>query len=440
MKKQLIFGSLLALSGMLNAQAVWTNGTAGSAYRTGNIGINNTAPAYALDVNTANDYDGIRINNTRTAGNTGLFLRNSLLSKEWQLWNLAQGSAWGQGSFCIYDGVSSAPQILIDNYHAGQIGNVGIGTASPAGKLDIFGTSNQLRLSYSSSVFSDFQTTSSGNLFINPIGGNVGIGTASPQYKLHVAGAVKATDLYLFDNSNNPLVNIGSDGAGNVAMSATGNGNLMINYYYGKNTYINTGSAGGQVRVGDFFNASKHVEIGNPTSPISNAPTNVALDMFVNDGKAIRVTTSWGPLSIFEGYNSTIAKTIFKVNGNGATQIGLPLDVTSPHYGGTTMLSVKGKIVAKEIVVTQLLWADYVFAKNYKLNNLDYLENYIKENKHLPNVPSAKEVEEKGVSLGEMSKIQMEKIEELSLYIIELNKKTEQLNLQIEEIKKSIKK
>ncbi|MBI2721092.1 MAG: hypothetical protein HYX39_02840 [Bacteroidetes bacterium] len=87
--------------------------------------------------------------------------------------------------------------------------------------------------------------------------------------------------------------------------------------------------------------------------------------------------------------------------------------------------------MSKEVIVTQQQWADYVFEKNYRLNNLDELESYIKEHKHLPNIPSAKEIQEQGVSIGEMSKLQMEKIEELTLYVIQLKNELELLKKQV---------
>jgi hypothetical protein len=97
------------------------------------------------------------------------------------------------------------------------------------------------------------------------------------------------------------------------------------------------------------------------------------------------------------------------------------------------ILTVNGKAVTKEVIVTQQLWADYVFSKDYKLNSLTELELYIKETKHLPNIPSEKEIIEQGLNVGEMQKLQMEKIEELTLYIIQLKK-------ELEEIKKQFKK
>lgn len=67
-------------------------------------------------------------------------------------------------------------------------------------------------------------------------------------------------------------------------------------------------------------------------------------------------------------------------------------------------------------------WADFVFEPNYDLKPLNEVETFIKKHKHLPDVPSEKELKEKGMDLGEMHKVQMQKIEELTLYIIALKK------------------
>ncbi len=80
-----------------------------------------------------------------------------------------------------------------------------------------------------------------------------------------------------------------------------------------------------------------------------------------------------------------------------------------------------------EIVNSSVIWADYVFSKNYKLLSIPQLENFIKENKHLPNVPTAKEVAENGIDIAEMNKILLEKVEELTLYVIELSNKIQKL-------------
>ena len=96
----------------------------------------------------------------------------------------------------------------------------------------------------------------------------------------------------------------------------------------------------------------------------------------------------------------------------------------------TYKLSVKGKVRAEEVKVYNT-WADYVFADNYDLKPLTKVEEYIAQNGHLPNVPSAKEITVNGLALGEMAKIQQEKIEELTLYLIQQNKEIEELKSQM---------
>ena len=98
-------------------------------------------------------------------------------------------------------------------------------------------------------------------------------------------------------------------------------------------------------------------------------------------------------------------------------------------------LSVNGKIRAKEIKVEATGWPDYVFKPDYEKMSLQELDNYIKANGHLPEVPAAAEVEKEGVALGEMNKILLKKIEELTLYLIQQNKKIEVLESKIEKKK-----
>ena len=92
--------------------------------------------------------------------------------------------------------------------------------------------------------------------------------------------------------------------------------------------------------------------------------------------------------------------------------------------------SVNGKVLAKEVHVCTSpdCWPDYVFGENYKLMNLKELDAYVKANKHLPGVPSVSEVEEQGdVDLGQMNAILLEKVEELTRYVIDLQKQIDEL-------------
>lgn len=81
-----------------------------------------------------------------------------------------------------------------------------------------------------------------------------------------------------------------------------------------------------------------------------------------------------------------------------------------------------GLVQAREIKVNLENWPDYVFDKEYKLMPLQEVEKFITQNKHLPNVPDAKTIESEGMNLGEMNKLLMEKIEELTLHLIEQEK------------------
>jgi hypothetical protein len=90
-------------------------------------------------------------------------------------------------------------------------------------------------------------------------------------------------------------------------------------------------------------------------------------------------------------------------------------------------LSVNGKIRAHEIKVELTGWPDYVFAKDYPLATLQQTENHIKEKGYLPGIPSSAEVKANGIDLGEMNAKLLQKIEELTLHLIEQNKKTARL-------------
>jgi hypothetical protein len=109
----------------------------------------------------------------------------------------------------------------------------------------------------------------------------------------------------------------------------------------------------------------------------------------------------------------------FTVENNGSVGIG----TINP---GIWKLAVNGNIRAKEIKV-ETGWSDFVFYKDYKLPTLSEVENHIKEKGHLKDIPSAKEVEKNGIFLGEMDSKLLQKIEELTLYAIEQEKKIKEL-------------
>lgn len=115
----------------------------------------------------------------------------------------------------------------------------------------------------------------------------------------------------------------------------------------------------------------------------------------------------------------------WSLSGNSASS-GTFIGTNSPQ----AKLSVNGNICAKEVRVSlngSPCWPDYVFAQDYDLMEISDLRNYVRQNRHLPGVPSAAEVEENGVELGATTEILLQKIEEMTLYILQLEERVQQL-------------
>jgi len=102
-------------------------------------------------------------------------------------------------------------------------------------------------------------------------------------------------------------------------------------------------------------------------------------------------------------------------------------------------LTVNGTIHCKEVKVDLTGLADYVFDDSYKLMPLQQVESYVNTNNHLPDMPSAAEVSKNGLSMGEMQNKLLQKVEELTLYMIEQQKTINQQNAKIEELEKKVK-
>lgn len=119
--------------------------------------------------------------------------------------------------------------------------------------------------------------------------------------------------------------------------------------------------------------------------------------------------------------------------GHSADKSGYIIFTQNGHVGigtldATHRLNVKGTIRAEEIIV-ETGWADFVFKKDYQLPTLEEVKKHIEENKHLPGIPSEKEIKENGIGLSEITTKMMQKIEELTLYVIQQNKEIEDLKL-----------
>jgi len=141
----------------------------------------------------------------------------------------------------------------------------------------------------------------------------------------------------------------------------------------------------------------------------------------------------YGPrLEVVDGNEPTVESLLGISNGQSdlayfSGKVGIK--TTTPRDSD---LAVNGKIRASEVKVEAGPWPDYVFEEGYKLRPLAEVEQFIKANKHLPEVPSAQHMEADGLSLGEMNKLMMKKIEELTLHLIQQDIKIKALEKQIE--------
>lgn len=404
----------------------------------GNVGIGTNTPAQLLTIQSPVNSYGI----THTDDNIRLstFLGGGL------------GGAWigtqSDHDFHIYTNSGTVPNVSVNRNFATEFkgtapqillqdGNINSGTLKATG--------SDLTISARTSTF-----TAPGNLLLQlPLGtniaaGNVGIGINSPDYKLTISSNITQS------NNNTNLINLRSQ---NPTLAFSNENN--IGYGFIKSATINepgfgTGLIMGSVPGQSLFlstNFSPTMVIGNnnnvgigngggiqPYKLTVNAGTNqygivqtdgaIQVGTWVgNDGGYFGTKTNH-PLRFFT--NDGLTQMTLLVNGN------VGIGTTNPTY----KLSVNGNIRSKEVVV-ESGWADYVFDKNYALRSLDEVEKFIQQHKHLPNIPSAKEVEEKGLHLGDIQKKMMEKIEELTLYMIEAGKQIDRMQKEIDGLKKS---
>ena len=141
--------------------------------------------------------------------------------------------------------------------------------------------------------------------------------------------------------------------------------------------------------------------------------------------------------SIEHSFYGIINNAINFYRGGGAQDGWITFDVCDGRpmaklsYSG---LEINGTIKAKEVLITNTNWADFVFATDYKLPDLNEVKRHITEKKHLPGIPSEAEVKENGVNLGEMQTKLLQKIEELTLYTIRQQEMIDKLNEKIEQL------
>lgn len=226
------------------------------------------------------------------------------------------------------------------------------------------------------------------NIF--PGTGNVGIGTTSPTAPLDVNGSMRLSG-FLLNETNDAVTSIRLKPAASNTQTITA-----------------------------IFEAIEKADIGNSASAlfgITNSTWGAPLpSVALISTKQGTATAKDIVIWAHDAPSATNAALFIKANTNN-----VGIGTTDP---GDYRLAVKGTIGAGKIKVTQALaWPDFVFDAAYVLPTLQEVERHIKANNHLQGIPSAKEIAREGLDVGEMQQKQMQKIEELTLYLIELNKK-----------------
>lgn len=238
-------------------------------------------------------------------------------------------------------------------------------------------------------------------LFVNCPNTKVGIGTSNPEYSLDVRGDAKTT------------------------------GNLWVNQSFSVGTDMNTFS---KVNI---LNTNRAAAIQVNTS--GNTKQYQRLIRFEYDNPDTK---------IIEVFNTATNHYPFTLHANGQLEID---NGTAKifHLGTNGMLSLRnntietfrveanGMVRARKIKVDSETWADYVFDENYKLLPLSELEIFLKRNKHLPSIPSEQQIKDEGIDVTEMNVKMMEKIEELTLYLIQQNKEIEKLKAEIQRMQQN---
>lgn len=312
------------------------------------------------------------------------------------------------GSFALHDVASSSNNVAVGN-------NTGRGITTGGNNTIIGANVTGLPAALSNNIII---ADGAGNRRINvDATGNIGIGTTNPLAKVHLYG--ENPELFLEGDANSYYTRI--------RIKSISNTGWIDNY----------GPVGGGLWLNVNSTSNKHIGLG--TTPggsmaITWDPAVVPFSVtgaqsHTGDFFKVNKNTSTTPGVI-------IPQTVFSINKDGNVSIGSV--TTFPSGTGTNYkLAVAGDIMAEKLKVKlqNAGWPDYVFDNDYRLPSIKELEAFIQKNKHLPNVPSAEQIKKDGIDVGDNQRILLEKIEELTLYIIEQNKKIELLEADRQKIK-----
>ena len=245
---------------------------------------------------------------------------------------------------------------------------------------------------------------------------NVGIGTY-PKEKLHVNGAIRG------GGANGEVTLKGDNGSATIgATNATTMAFNTDKNIFSFNKPIQGSGVNGAVKL--LSSTGGYLELCPMDSGYVRFKTNTSGYYF---DKTITLSTGHliSPRKLSFSTNTTNPCMTILTSGN------VGIGTLSPKY----KLDVNGTIRAKEIIVSTT-GADFVFADDYQLRPLSEVKAFIEENKHLPEIKSAREMQEEGVSVSELQTQLLQKIEELTLYLIQQEQTIQELRQEVEQLKK----
>lgn len=270
-------------------------------------------------------------------------------------------------------------------------------------------------------------TTGSNNTFLGTFSGSANTAATANVYVGYKSGLGSTTGKHNISIGNTSTARGQRTGDSNIHLGLDAGWSDSTGFY---NVYIGR-TAAVYNRTGT---SNTIVGFGAGGGPSSLGAGNVFLGAYAGQNEAgnnkLHITNTYNTMPLvfgdFPPSASTGGKLIFNAQvGIGVTNFPATAvnDSTSQSVSTSAFkLFVNGGMLSKALTVNNT-WADYVFDEQYQLKALPEVESYIKENGHLSGVPSAKGIEMQGLNLGEVARIQQEKIEELTLYLIDQKKR-----------------